>query len=250
MSKRKELEARQQEASRKQMIQIGAVIGVLALVIIGGAIILNQNGVATPAESAALPAPKAVSRTLPANADANGIGFGPADAPIKIQEFVDYQCPACGAQWSANESAIIEALSRSGKVRYEFRFLTFLESRAGTTESTDAAMAALCAADQGKFWDMHNSLFGNQYDENVGQFSKARLKLMAVANSLDANTFNSCLDNGTHSSKLAEFAADAERLKVQSTPSFVIGDKVFAGGRDLAQLKADITSAIPGATIE
>jgi protein-disulfide isomerase len=250
MSKRKELEARQQEASRKQMIQISIIIGVLAVVIIGGAIILNQTGIGGPAENAALPAPKAISRALPANADANGIGFGPADAPIKILEFVDYQCPACGAQWAANESAIVEAFSKSGKVRYEIRFLTFLEKRAGTTESTDAAMAAMCAADQGKFWDMHNSLFGNQYDENVGQFSKARLKTLATAIGLDANTFSTCLDGGTHSSRIAEFGTEADRLGVQSTPSFVIGNQIFAGGRDLAQLKADIASAIPGATID
>jgi protein-disulfide isomerase len=249
MSKRKELEVRQQQAARKQMTQALVIIGVLAVVIIGAAVIISQNGGA-PAESAALPAPKAVTRTVPANADPNGIGFGPADAPIQIQEFVDYQCPACGAQWAANESAIVEALAKSGKVRYEVRFLTFLESRAGTTESTDAALAAMCAADQGKFWDMHNSLFGNQYDENVGQYSKARLKTMAIAVGLDSGAFDACLDNGTHRSRITDFANEANRLNVQSTPSFVINGKVFAGGRDLAQLKADIAAAVPGATID
>lgn len=249
MSKRKELEARQQQAARKQMTQALIIIGVLAVAIIGAAIIITQNGGA-PAESALLPAPKAVTREIPAGADANGIGFGPADAPIQIQEFVDYQCPACGAQWAANESAIVEALGKSGKVRYEVRFLTFLESRAGTSESTDAAMASLCAADQGRFWDMHNSLFGNQYDENVGQFSKSRLKTMATAIGLDQAKFDSCLDNGTHAGRISEMSNEANRLSVQSTPSFVINGKVFAGGRDLLQLKADIASAVPGATID
>ncbi|MCX6019660.1 MAG: thioredoxin domain-containing protein [Chloroflexi bacterium] len=250
MSKRKELEVRQSQQQRKQWIQIIVIIAVLAVVIIGGVAIVSRNQTTSSSINAALPAPKAVTRELPANAEPNGAAFGPANAPIKIIEFIDYQCPACQAQWSANESAILTALSKSGKVRYEVHPLTFLETRAGTTESTDAATAALCAADQGKFWDMHNSIYGNQYDENVGQFSKERLKLMAAGIGLDAASFATCLDSGAKADQLKVISDDANRLNVQSTPSFVINDKVFTGGQSIDELKKNIASAIPGATID
>jgi protein-disulfide isomerase len=251
MSKRKELEARQQERARKQTIQIAAIIGILAIAIIGGAVLISRNNPTAAAPAVPLPEPRLVSKAIPANADAKAPAWGPADAPVKIVEFIDYQCPACGAQWAANEEAIVAAMAPGGKVRYEYKFLTFLETRkVGSTESTDAANAALCAADQGKFLAFHNTLFGNQFDENVGQYSKDRLKKVGAAVGLDAATFNACVDNTANRARVAEMAAEADRLGVQSTPSFVINGKLVTGGQNLAALKQAIAEIAPGIAIE
>ncbi len=251
MSKRRELEQRQQEQSRKQMIQVIAIIAGLAIVVIGGAAILSNNtSLGNKAPEVPLPAPQPVARTIPANAE--GYGWGPKDAPIKIEEFIDYQCPACGAQWAANEDAIIVGLAKSGKVRYDYRFLTFLQSRkAGSTESEDAANAAMCAADQGKFLEMHNILFGNQFDENVGQFSIARLKTMGgMIQGLDTAKFNSCVDGGTHKATVTEMANEANAKQVGSTPTFVVNGKNEGGGKTLTELKAIIARIDPSLKFE
>lgn len=247
MSKRRELEARQQEQSRKQTIQIAAIIGILAIAIIGGAVLISRNNPTVAAPTVPLPAPRVVSKPLPANVEANSVAWGPKDAPIQIQEYIDYQCPACGAQWSANEEAIFAALSATGKVRYEMNFLTFIETRtAGSTESTDAANAALCAADQGKFFEVHNTIFGNQLDENVGAYSKDRLKQIGAAVGLeDPSTFNTCVDNVTHRDRIAAMAAAADKGGVQSTPSFVINGKLLTGGQSVAQIKQAIAEIAP-----
>lgn len=251
MSKRKELEARQQEQARKQTIQIAAIIGILAIAIIGGAILISRNNPTAAETTVPLPEPRLVSKPVPANADAKAPAWGPADAPVKIVEFVDYQCPACGAQWASNEEAIVAALAPAGKVRYEYKFLTFIETRkVGSSESTDAANAALCAADQGKFMAFHNTLFGNQFDENVGQFSKERLKKIGAAVGLDAASFNTCVDSSANSARITEMAAEADRLGVQSTPSFIINGKLVTGGQNLAALKQAIAEVAPGVAIE
>ncbi len=251
MSKRRELEQRQQEQSRKQMIQIFAIIAGLAVVIIGGAAILaNNTSLGNKAPEVPLPAPQPVARTIPANAE--GYGWGPKDAPIKIEEFIDYQCPACGAQWAANEDAIIIGLAKSGKVRYDYKFLTFIQTRkAGNTESEDAANAAMCAADQGKFLELHNILLGNQFDENVGQYSLARLKTMGgMIQGLDTAKFNSCVDGGTHKGAVTEMANEANAKQVSSTPTFIVNGKNEGGGKTLAELIAIIARIDPSLKFE
>ncbi|MDT9071462.1 thioredoxin domain-containing protein, partial [Escherichia coli] len=76
-------------------------------------------------------------KPLPPNAAANAIAWGPEDAPIKVEEYLDYQCPACG-QFAKNfEAGIIDAFAASGKVRYEVKFMPFLEDRVGGRESRD-----------------------------------------------------------------------------------------------------------------
>jgi len=101
-------------------------------------------------------------------------------------------------------------------------------SKPGSTESLDAANAALCATDQGKFWPYHDWLFTNQLGENSGAFTKDRLKATAAAmGGLDLTTFNSCVDSGKHNSDV-----QAEQTKLPtsspSTPTIVVNGTVLS----------------------
>lgn len=230
MSKRRELEARRQEQQRKQWIQIAVIIAVIAIVVIGGAVVLSSVTGNQQAGSPSLPAIKTSVKPAPPNAEPNAIAWGPQDAPLKVEEFLDYQCPACG-QFAQNfEAGIIDAFANSGKVRYEIKFMPFLEDRAGGRESRDAAQSVLCAADQDKAWQMHNTLFANQLitgEENIGNYSKARLKEMAATiPGMDTAVFNACLDSNKHEARVAEIRKDGEARGVQSTPSFFINGKL------------------------
>ena len=76
---------------------------------------------------ASLPPVVAAAQPLPPGAEPNGRAWGPQDAPIKIEEFVDYQCPACRAYALEVEPAVIAAFAATGKVRYEIHNFQFKE---------------------------------------------------------------------------------------------------------------------------
>ncbi|MGZ4158725.1 MAG: DsbA family protein, partial [Bacteroidia bacterium] len=82
----------------------------------------------------------------------------------------DFQCPACGNFTRQIEPTIVDRYVVPGSVRLTFHDDAFIGQ-----ESLDAASAARCAGDQGKFWPYHDWLFANQNGENEGQFSRDRL---------------------------------------------------------------------------
>jgi protein-disulfide isomerase len=255
MSKRRELEERQRAQTRSRNIQLAAILGGIAVVVIGGGILLNQF-LGNPSRSnSILPSIKSISKPVPANADNVAAAYGPKEAPIKIEEFIDYQCPACGAQWRANEQGLIEAFAKGGKVRYEFRAMPWV----GTTESIDAAQASYCAGDQNKFFEMHDTLFANQLitgEENIGNFSKARLKEMAATvPGIEAGAFASCLDNDKYAQRAQDNRNDFEqRLKAAGqqagTPSFFINGKLFPNARSAADMKQAIAQVAPDVKLD
>ncbi len=257
MSKRRDLEARKQDQQRKQSIQIAVIIAAIALVVIGGAVvwsITQGNPANTASSSSTLPAVIASAKPLPANPDSVARAWGPADAPIKVEEYIDYQCPACGQYHRNFEQGVIEAFAATGKVRYEIKFMPFLEDRVGGRESRDAAQAAMCAADQGKFWEMHNTIFANQLitgQENIGNYSKDRLKAMATTiGGLDAATFNQCLDSNKHEAAVRAIRAEGEARQVGSTPSFFINGKLDPNVRSADDFKRAFAQIAPDVKFE
>ncbi len=254
MSKRRELEARRQEQQRKQTIQIAVIIGAIAVIVIGGAVVLSALSGQQQQQASALPPVKSASKITPPNAEPNGKAWGPADAPIKIEEYLDYQCPACG-QYARNfEPAVIEAFAKTGKVRYEVNFMPFLEDRVGGRESRDAVQAALCAADQNKFWQMHATLFVNQPitgQENIGNYSKPRLKEMAATiEGMDTAAFNACLDANKYESTVLQIRRDGEARGVQQTPTFFVNGQPFPGVRSVQDFQQIFAQVAPNVKLD
>jgi protein-disulfide isomerase len=124
--------------------------------------------------------------------EVNGSSTGNPAAPVKVEEFADFQCPACGVFSVSLEPILINEYVRTGKVYYTFYPYSFIGK-----ESTAAAEAAYCAQDQNKFWEYHDTLFANQTGENVGDFDDRRLQAFADNIGLDLKLFNSCYKNGT-----------------------------------------------------
>jgi protein-disulfide isomerase len=253
MSKRRELEARRQEQQKKQTIQIAVIIAVIAIVVIGGAIVLSSvTGNQQAAGNSSLPPAKTSVKPIPPNAEPNAIAWGPADAPIKVEEYLDYQCPACG-QYARNfEGGVIDAFANTGKVRYEIKFMPFLEDRVGGRESRDAAQSVLCAADQNKAWQMHNTIFANQLitgEENIGNYSKARLKEMAATiPDMDTAAFAACIDNNKYESQVQAIRQEGEARGVNSTPSFFINGQLNPGVRSADDFRQAFQQIAPEVT--
>src|SRR5215210_3287552 len=156
--------------------------------------------------------------------------MGDPNAPIKLEEFSDFQCPFCERFHEETEPLLRQYYIDTGKVQFVYRsmgnFVSDNKARAaGTpakTESQDAAMAAYCAGDQNKFWDMHAHLFANALGEDVGSFTDKRLKAIAKTAGLDVSAFNSCYDSGTFRDRVQQDFEDGQSAGVNGTPGFLV----------------------------
>lgn len=139
---------------------------------------------------------------------------GDRAAPVTVLEFSDYQCPFCGRYARDTQPELDRAYVATGQVRYLFLDLPLPMHK----EAPKAAEAAHCAGDQGKYWEMHDTLFAEQKALAPGQ-----LKAHAAALGLDSATFAECLDGGTHAQRVAAGLALAAQLGLRATPAVLVG---------------------------
>ena len=151
---------------------------------------------------------------------------GDPDAPVTIIEFADFQCPYCGRFFAQTEPQIDKAYLQSGKVRFGYFDFAFLGQ-----ESSWAAEAAECAADQNKFWEYHDMLYSSQSGENQGAFNKDNLKKFAEDLELDTNAFNKCFDSGKYTQLIQGDSNTASSIGVRSTPTFLINGQPLIGAQ-------------------
>lgn len=150
-------------------------------------------------------------------------------AKLSIVEFGDYQCPACGAAHPVVKRVLSDY---KDKVNFVFRNFAFLGQ-----ESTWAAEAAECSAEQGKFWEYHDYLYEHQSGENKGAFSKDHLKDFAKFLGLKTDQFNSCLDSDKYSNVVSSDLSDGQKAGVNSTPTFFINGQKNVGVLSYEQFK-------------
>jgi protein-disulfide isomerase len=145
---------------------------------------------------------------------------GPANAPVTLIEFSDFQCPFC-----ARVGPTLKKLEETypGQIRLVFRDLPLLNLH---KNAGHAAEAAACANEQGKFWAMHDRLFANQ-----GKLAPAELKTHAAELGLDTAAFDACLDSGKYTAEWQKDAEEAARLGLTGTPAFFINGRLLVGAR-------------------
>lgn len=156
---------------------------------------------------------------------ADGNKMGDPNASVKMTEFGDFQCTYCLEYWTDTETQIIDAYVQTGKVQYTYRSAGNWVSAnigQGSVELQDAAMAAYCAADQNKFWQMHDALFANVLGEDAGSFTDPRLQAIAQLVGLNMNTFNSCYNSHKYLDQVNQDFKDAQTSGIQGTPFFVL----------------------------
>lgn len=174
--------------------------------------------------------------------------LGNPDAPVTIIEFADFQCPFCGKFFKETTPKIIDDYVKTGKVKFIYKHFAFLGE-----ESNWAAEAAECAGDQGKFWDYHDFLFSYIWDnyyatgkpgENAGVFSKVNLKKHAKTLGLETVSFNSCLDSGKYTDKVAKDTEIGRANGITGTPSTFVNGKLLVGAQPYAQFSSLIDAAL------
>ena len=161
--------------------------------------------------------------------------LGVATAPVKIEEFGDYQCPACGAFFVQMEPTLVKNYIDTGKVYFTFTPFSFIGP-----ESAQAAQAAYCAMDQGKFWEYHDQLYNNQKGENQGGFNDTVLEGFAQTLGLNMDTFKTCFTSGKYKSLVDENIAYGNSKNIQSTPSFIVDGKLVYMDTLFATIDAEL----------
>ena len=139
---------------------------------------------------------------------------GNPEAKVTIVEFSDFQCPACGAA-EPSVRKILEEYQDQIRLVYKDFPLSFHEN------AEPAALAALCAKEQGKFWEYHDLLF-----ENQESLTSADLKKYATDLGLKTQEFSSCFDSKKYKDQVSEDKNEATRLSVGGTPTFFVNGRL------------------------
>lgn len=157
----------------------------------------------------------------------HGTTLGSSSAPVKVDAWEDYQCPYCAVWTRQWEPSLVQDFVVPGVVRYEFHDYAFIGTGRNPDESLQAAVAAQCAGDQGKFWDYHGWLYANQNPsgENKGWFTRDMLDAIASKVGLDQATFDSCLASVAKATAVQAELAAGSALGVGGTPT------IFANGK-------------------
>lgn len=168
----------------------------------------------TPTPSAPVPTP---STATPAGVDDDEV-LGDEDAEITLIEFTDYQCPFCQRHFTDTHNQIKTQYIDTGKVKLVVRDypLSFHPHAQKAAEATE------CAADQDKFFEMHDLLFKNGAAWSNLPDALPTFKQYAKDLGLDAGDFDSCLDDGTHAGEVAKDMADGSAAGISGTPGFWI----------------------------
>jgi protein-disulfide isomerase len=207
MSKREmRREQRRRSGMRNRLIVIGAVT--LGAVLLAFALIyptMRPVGEVVTPESVARPQVQANSA-------------GDPDAPVRLVEYADFQCPVCATFYEEVEPQLVEVYIATGKLRFTFRSMGLFIG----PESEAAAEAAYCAGDQGRFWEMHDIIFANWNGENAGAFSNPRLVAFAETIGLEMGEFRNCFNGGDYADEVQQDQLDGRQAGVDATPSFIL----------------------------
>ncbi len=177
---------------------------------------------------------------------ADGRTLGSADAPVTIEIWSDFQCPACQLFAEETEPGIVADFVVSGTARLVYRDAAFQGQRGDPNydESVEAAAAARSAAEQGRFWEMHNWIIANWNGENEGAFRAERLREMAAAAGLDLARYDTSMASGKHQAAVRAETAQGVAAGINSTPTIVINGTPFSGALTYEQMAQLIAAAV------
>lgn len=227
MSKREQLRQRRQARARQGQLSIIAGISLIAVAVVGFLIWQTTR-----------PIGEIVTITPKSLAFAEGKALGPADAPVVIQVFSDFQCPYCEVFAADGVSEqLIDAYVAAGQARLEYRHFIVIDGNVGGTESRRAAEASECAGEQNQFWNYHDLLFANQSGEGLGAFSDRRLKALAETLPLDQAAFSACFDSGRASASVLADEQLARSLGVRATPTVFVNGTAVRNPLDFSEFQ-------------
>jgi protein-disulfide isomerase len=194
--------------------------------------------------------PKTVS--IPANVTiqtADTAGFrgylkGSADAPVEITEYADYQCPFCQTFATIQMPAIEQRLIRTGRLRWRYRDFPLQQH----PFSRLAAHSAACADEQGKYWEQHQRIYDGQGEWAGLGDAGPKFREYAQANGLDLTRYDECMSSHKYAGRIQASYEEGVKLGVSSTPTLLVGNRLYQGRLDSDAIRHLVDSLAPLAT--
>ncbi|WP_237690920.1 DsbA family protein [Paenibacillus caui] len=229
---RKERERRQKEQKRRIIFFSTIAVLLIAIVI---ALILR---------------PDSSDKTTLAEFDYSSMPvLGDPNAPVKIVEYGDYQCPGCRNFSQTIKPDLVKDYVDTGKAAIYFADMIVLDGK-GIEDSNRSALAAqsIFHQDKDSFWKFNNALYRDQGPERTGWATTDFLVNLAKSEGLpiDYDKLRSDIENKTYQQEVDDSLAKADKLNVRSTPSFFINGKLYNGDYSLDSFKQAIDSAAKG----
>jgi protein-disulfide isomerase len=253
MRKRRETHGKQRRTNTNRRPLMIILISIAAVAIVA-LLVLTNLPKPVDASVIVVPTPSA------SRAQVNFNSMGDPNAPVKIVEYMDFQCPYCNAYWKSTEPLLIDTYVKTGKAYYTSRsmgnFVSDNINRQASTndsESQLAAQAAYCAGDQNKYWEYRDVLFANQQTENTGHFAQNYLEAFAEKLGLDLNAFKSCLSSQKYASKVSQDGVEGQQAITTAvnydksgigTPAFIINGRLVSGNQPFANFQKEIDAAL------
>ncbi|HVN14279.1 MAG TPA: DsbA family protein [Anaerolineales bacterium] len=161
--------------------------------------------------------------------------LGPANAPITIVEFSDFECPFCRNFQQETYQSLMNAYP--GKIRFVYRNFPLTSIH---PDAFAAAVASRCANEQNAFWPYHDKLFSSD------QLGQDQYVLYATQLGLDVNAFKDCLASDRNNKFIQDDSDFATQLGVNSTPTFFINGLAVIGAQPLDVFKQVIDKELAG----
>ena len=158
--------------------------------------------------------------------------MGPADAPITIVEWSDYECPFCKRAFPTVEQVLAEYKDKVRYIHLDYP-LPFHQ------KAMPASNAVHCAGDQGKFWEYNNNLYSAPGDLGAADLTKRAADL-----GLEPTAFEACMTSKKHESLIKSNYADGAALGVTGTPAFFINGRMLVGAQPIDQFRAIINDEL------
>ena len=166
--------------------------------------------------------------------------LGDPEAPVTVQAWEDFRCPACAAFNQRVKPGLVDDYIVSGQVKLEFHHFPLQQHEPGASL---AAQASECAADQAQFWPYHDRVF-LATASGPGAFLMERLIEYAVELEMDANTFTSCMTNQSHLLTISGSLQAARAAGHNSTPTVLVNGVRVANPLDYEAVSAAIDSQL------
>jgi protein-disulfide isomerase len=229
----------QRAAQRRHKSQQWMIVGIAAAAVIIAVVLIL---VSRPAPIAPITTSyDGIEQTVDTSG-AFGLSLGSADAPVTLTEYSDFSCPHCHEITPAIHQ-LIEEYVQTGQLRIIYKPISFVNP----PYSTDAASAAICAAQQGQGWQMHDQIWALYEQGGPGGYSKGTFTSMVRGMGLDEAAFSQCFNSNATAASVQSVLDEARSLGINGTPSlYVNGEPVTYTGPDAIYLtlKDAIDSAL------
>ncbi|MFF3766748.1 DsbA family protein [Streptomyces sp. NPDC001922] len=224
-------EERERERSRdkrKRALIVGAagvaVLGIAAAI----GVAVSSTGSDDEAEG------PVVAPTGANGEDSLAIPVGKPAAPSVLTVYEDFRCPAC-AQFERGFRSTVHELERAGRLRAQYHLVTIIDGNLGGRGSLNAANAAACAQDAGKFQPYHDVLYDNQPPEQNDAFANKDylIELAGKVPGLVTDTFRTCVEDGSHDAWVQKANEAFTSSNRQGTPTVLLNGKdVYSNQQD------------------